>query len=260
MRKGKERMKISELISAMDGWAPFSSAREFDNCGLLVGDKDAETDLVLLALDLTDEVLSEAEKLGAGCVLTHHPLIFRAVKRFTADTLPFRAARLGISVVGCHTNLDVAAGGVNDTLISALGLGKLGDVSETDGCCAMCACPEELADPKALAQRVREATGLPCVRLANGKKPVSRVAVCCGGGASFIDAAISDGADAMITGDIKYSAAVDAVRSGFTLIDAGHYETERLVLPVMAKRLSEQFADCRFEIAKTCRSAFEFIL
>ncbi|MBR6772926.1 MAG: Nif3-like dinuclear metal center hexameric protein [Clostridia bacterium] len=253
-------MKISELTAAMDSWAPFDTAQDFDNCGLLVGDKNAETDCVLLALDLTDEVLSEAERIGAGAVITHHPLIFRAQKRFTADGLPFRAARLGIAVIGCHTNLDIAPQGVNDTLISLLGLEKIGEVLGTGGCCAMCACPKELSSPKELARRVKDAVGLPCVRLADGKKPVKRVAVCCGGGASFIDAAVSDGADAMITGDIKYASAVDAVREGFTLVDAGHYETERIVLPVIEKRLSSEFEDCRFVIARSCRSAFEYIL
>ena len=260
MRKAKTEMKISELVAAMDAWAPFSSAMDFDNCGLLVGDKDAETDCVLLALDLTDRVLEEAARVGAGAVLTHHPLIFRAQKRFTAEGLPFRAARLGIAVIGCHTNLDCAPGGVNDTLISAIGLEKLGDVAGTEGCCAMCECPEELSEPAALARRVKEAAGLPCVRLADGKKPVRKVAVCCGGGAGFIDAAVLDGADAMITGDIKYSAAVDAVRAGVTLVDAGHYETERLVLPVVRDRLSELFPDCRFTVAESCCSAFEFVI
>ena len=67
------------------------------------------------------------------------------------------------------------------------------------------------------------------------------------------------GADALITGDIKYSQAVDAFRAGFTLIDAGHYETERLVLPVVKDRLSERFPDCRFEIAGACRPFFKYI-
>ena len=158
-------MKIYELMSALEAWAPFDSAMDFDNCGLLVGDKNAETDCVLLALDLTEDVLSEAKERGAGAILTHHPLIFRAQKSFTADGLPFRAARLGISVIGCHTNLDIAPGGVNDTLISLLGLDKLGEVAGTGGCCAMCVCPRELSEPRVLANRVRDAVGLPCVRL-----------------------------------------------------------------------------------------------
>lgn len=252
-------MKISELLSELDRWAPFASAKEFDNVGLLVGDPLWETDRVLLSLDLTEAVLDEAAAMGAGAVLTHHPLIFRAQKSFTAPGLPFKAARLGIAVVGCHTNLDCAPGGVNDTLISSIGLEKLGEVPQTEGCCAMCACPGELSDPRALGERVCEVTGLPYVRLADGKRPLRLVAVCCGGGASFIDAAVAAGADGMITGDIKYASAVDAVRGGFTLIDAGHYETERPVLPLVAERLRESFPGCEFTVAKSCRSAFEFV-
>ena len=251
-------MKISELMSSLDAWAPFATAKEFDNCGLLVGDAESETDCVLLALDVTEDVLNEAAELGAGAVLAHHPLIFRPQKSFTAKGLPFKAARLGISVIGCHTNLDGAEGGVNDTLIAALGLEKIGVVPGTEGCCAMCRCSEPI-QPRSLAQTVKNAVGLPFVRLADGKKPLSLVAVCCGGGASFIDAAVSAGADGMVTGDIKYASAVDAVRSGFTLVDAGHYETERLILPVAADRLSKEFPNCRFVVAKSCRSAFEFV-
>lgn len=252
-------MKIRELLTEMDLWAPFAGAKDFDNVGLLVGDREAQTDFVLLCMDVTADILAEAEALGAGVVLAHHPLIFRAQKSFTAEGLPFRAARSGIAIVACHTNLDCAPGGVNDTLISAIGLEKTEDVPGTEGCCAMCACPAELSDPEALAKQVCRVTGLPYVRLARGGRPLERVAVCCGGGAGFIDAAVAAGADGMITGDIKYASAVDAVRSGFTLIDAGHYETERLVLPVVRAHLSKKFPDCRFEIASSCRSAFEFI-
>ncbi len=252
-------MKISELMAAMDAWAPFETAKEFDNCGLIVGDMESDVDLVLLALDLTPGVLAEAARRGAGAVLTHHPLIFRAQKRFTAEALPFQAARLGISVVSCHTNLDAAPGGVNDTLINLIGLEKLGFVPGTEDCCAMCACPEDLCEPRKLAGRVKAAVGLPYVRLADGGKKISRVAVCSGSGGSFIDAVVAAGADAMITGDTKYSAAVDAVRSGFTLIDAGHYETEAPILPIAAARLRGIFPGTRFEIAEADRSAFMFI-
>ncbi len=252
-------MKISELLEYLDSWAPFSSAKEFDNCGLLVGDPEAETKKVMLALDLTEEILDEAAEAGAGAVLTHHPLIFRAVKSFTSDALPWQAAKRGVAVIACHTNLDAAPGGVNDTFIRAIGLKKVGVVPDTDGCCALCACPEEISAPAALAGRVRTAAGLPFVRLIDGGRAVGTAAVCCGGGASFVEAAMAAGADALITGDIKYSQAVDAFRAGFTLIDAGHYETERLVLPVVKERLSERFRDCRFEIAQSCRPFFKYI-
>ena len=252
-------MKIAELLDFLDAAAPFSSAADFDNCGLLVGDPAAETDRVLLALDVTADVLREAAAAGAGAVLSHHPLLFRPVKRFLAGDPAYLAARLGLAVVACHTNLDAAPGGVNDTLIAAIGLEKLGTVPETNGCCALCRCPDELSDPEALAVRVRDAVGLPCVKLAAGPRPVRTAAVCCGSGGSFFDAVLAAGADAFVTGDTKHSHAVDAVRAGLTLVDAGHYETERLILPVLRDRLAARFPDCRFAVADSCRPSWRYL-
>lgn len=113
-------------MDLLDQLYPFALAEEWDNVGLIVGDSKAEVTGVLLALDVTRDVLADAKASGCNVVATHHPVIFRAVKRLNESELQGAlvgtALRDGISLVALHTNLDSAVGGLNDTLCEALGL------------------------------------------------------------------------------------------------------------------------------------------
>lgn len=119
-------MKVSRLVDLLDQLYPFALAEEWDNVGLIVGDSKAEVTGVLLALDVTRDVLADAKASGCNVLVTHHPVIFRAIKRLNESELQggliAQALRDGISLVALHTNLDSAVGGLNDTLCEALGL------------------------------------------------------------------------------------------------------------------------------------------
>lgn len=113
-------------MDLLDQLYPFALAEEWDNVGLIVGDSKAEVTGVLLALDVTRDVLADAKASACNVVVTHHPVIFRAIKRINESELQGGlvglALREGISLVALHTNLDSAVGGLNDTLCEALGL------------------------------------------------------------------------------------------------------------------------------------------
>ena len=115
-----------KICDIMEGIAPGALAMDYDNVGLLVGDLDASVDRVLVALEVTQDVIDEAVRLGADMIVTHHPLMLRPVGRLTKGAgdagLAYRLAREGICHFAAHTNLDIAPGGVNDALAARLGL------------------------------------------------------------------------------------------------------------------------------------------
>jgi dinuclear metal center YbgI/SA1388 family protein len=117
---------VADIAAALEAWAPPASKLDYDNVGLQVGDARREVGSVLVALDLTPAVVEEAREAGAGLVVTHHPLLFRPLKRLTADdpasALALRLAEGGIAYYAIHTNLDAAPGGVSFALAERLGL------------------------------------------------------------------------------------------------------------------------------------------
>lgn len=119
-------MKVSALVELFDRLYSFALAEEWDNVGLIAGDSKAEVTGVAFCLDVTHDVLDEAIEAGCNVVVTHHPLIFRAIKRLNAAELQggmvAKAFRQGLSLIALHTNLDSAVGGLNDTLCDLLGL------------------------------------------------------------------------------------------------------------------------------------------
>ena len=122
-------MKIKDITDVIERFAPLSYQESYDNAGLIVGRPDDEVQRALLAVDVTDEVLDEAEREGCDLVITHHPIIFHALKRFnSADAVQRcveRAIRRGIALYACHTNLDSAPGGMSWRLAAMMGIGEL---------------------------------------------------------------------------------------------------------------------------------------
>ena len=177
---------VQDILTFMEGLAPYELAESWDNVGLLCGDRAQEVTSVLCALDVTETVVQEAAERGAQLVVAHHPAIFTSVSRVTSDDTTGRVLRYAIkhdiSIICMHTNADCAEGGVNDALASALFLtnvvsmeagenGMLGRVGDL---------PREM-QPREFALYVKECLRAGGVRFCDGGKPITRVAV--GGGA-----------------------------------------------------------------------------
>ncbi len=118
---------VGEIYGYLDRIAPFKQQEKWDNSGLLTGDKQQQVTKCLLALDITNDVVNEAVISGARLIISHHPVIFDAIKSVTAQSEPvvYRMIKHDISAICAHTNLDLAQGGVNDVLAQALGLRQL---------------------------------------------------------------------------------------------------------------------------------------
>ena len=241
------------IMNALERIAPRRLAEDWDNPGLLVGSYAQKVGRVLVALDVDDAVVAEAIERKVDMIVAHHPAIFRGMKQLRTD-LPLgrRLAALlthGIAVAAAHTNLDITRGGVNDVLAERLGLEKLSTfitTAQADGSAESLGRIGTLPAPVAIddfAHSVRERLGVSHVCLVRAAdRPVRRVAVVGGAGAEFIDTAVRRGADVYITGDVKYHEAQRAAEQGMHLIDAGHFGTERPVLPVLADLLRAELA------------------
>lgn len=263
------------VMNALERIAPRHLAEDWDNTGLLVGSYAQKVERILVALDVDDIVVAEAIERSADMIVAHHPAIFRGMKQLRTD-LPLgrRLAALlthGIAVAAAHTNLDITCGGVNDVLAARLGLEKLSTfitTAQADGSAESLGRIGTLPAPVAIddfAHSVRERLGVSHVRLVRAAdRPVRRVAVVGGAGAEFIDTAVRRGADVYLTGDVKYHEAQRAAEQGMHLIDAGHFGTERPVLPVLADLLRAELAaehgTVEILVTETQRDVFDVIL
>ena len=240
-------MKISAICDYLDAFAPLEMAASFDNVGFLVGDREAEVAKVLLSLDCTPQAIEAAVAMGANLIITHHPVIFGGIKTVTAESLPFRLIRRGISVYSAHTNLDTAAGGVNDCLAAALGLHHVRPFSlPGDPIAGRLGRLEKPTSVEAFANKVQKTLG-GRVRFV-GQGEIETIGICSGSGASLFEEALRQGADAFLCGDVKHEVFMLAEALGATLIDAGHFETEDIVLEPLKARLEKDFPEVEFRV------------
>lgn len=236
---------VCEILQSLWDLAPEAYKESWDNIGFLLGHKDAEVTKVLVALDATEAVAAEAERLGCELLVTHHPLIFEGFKSAT-DESPVGRRILAlverkIALISMHTNLDCAPGGVNDRLAALLGLQNVSvfDDGETAGLIRIGEV-EQQALPD-FAAFVKKALRCPGLVFADGGRPVQRVAV--GGGAcgGYVGQLAKAGCDTFVTADLKYHQFADAGTLGLNLIDAGHFETEDPVCDVVIAHLQKRF-------------------
>ncbi len=239
-------MKIGEIEKYLDSKIPFATASSWDNVGLLVGNREPEVTGVMLALDITEAVVEEAKKSGCNLIVSHHPVIFHAIKS-VVDSREEQGVicallKAGITAICIHTPLDFCEGGTNDTLAQAAGLmnvemccedknglffGRIGDVKE-----------KTLTE---LATRIKSTLSAPCVLYHERQNSTGRVAVVAGAGGGEILAVKAAGADTMITGEAKHADFATAANAGLNLIVVGHYHSEKAGLTYIERLLCEEY-------------------
>ena len=262
---------VREIYQYLDGLAPFSLQMDFDNAGFLVGRGDRQVARLLVSLDITEEVVAEAAELGCQLIVSHHPVIFFPAKSIT-DADPTGRTLLSlterqIAAVCAHTNLDAVHGGVNDALAQKLGLVQIEQLKQ-DGVDAS-GRPYGIGRvgntagipmyAPAFAAFVKEALGANGVRYVDARRPVRRVAVGGGACADMLKDALAMGCDTFVTADVKYNGFLDAKALGVNLIDAGHYPTEQVVVPVLAKWLESGFPKVEVLTTQRHKEVFSYL-
>ena len=232
-------MKISDLLRHIDTFAPFSLAEEWDNSGLLIGSPNNDITKIAVCLDAVTNAVIEADNLGCNVLVTHHPLIFRPVKKIT-DTdeqgrTIFEAVRRNVSIIAAHTNWDKAFGGVNDILAALLGMSSVENLDEFDVTGTL---NERMTLPK-FAQHVKTSWGLSNIDIftLNEDAEIQTVSLCGGSGAEFWRSAKLRGSDVYVTADMKYHEISDAVNEGMTIALVNHGEMERASIPQLAEKI-----------------------
>lgn len=252
---------VTHIYDAIDRLAPFWLTMDFDNTGILVGDRNREVSCALLALDCTPAVVEQARQLGAQLIITHHPVIFHPLKRVNEDAVVYLLIRSDIAVISAHTNLDIAQGGVNDALASAIGLRDcrgLELLNEQTGAWLgrIGTLPEPLS-PEAFAAHIKACLNASSIKFSAAPRVIRTVALCSGSGADCLDAAISAGADALLTSEVKQHEYLAATAAGISIFDAGHFDTEDIVIEPLRDYLAKEIPDVHF--FTTHRSAIQAI-
>ncbi|MDF2838721.1 MAG: Nif3-like dinuclear metal center hexameric protein [Evtepia sp.] len=261
---------VGEVYRYLDQMAPFGLQLNFDNAGFLVGKQQAEVSRVLIALDVTTEVIAEAIEKNVDLIVTHHPVIWGTIASVTdQDQTGKKLLSLienGIAAICAHTNLDAVEGGVNSELARRLKLKNPNPLHE-DGVDKSGApygigrVGDRLEGPVPLdvfVLEVKEALDLDGIRVLDSGRSAFRIAVGGGSCGSMITDVHRHGCDTFITADVKHDTFLEARALGINLLDAGHYATETVICPVLARWLREAFPTLSIEVSECQGEVFVY--
>ena len=206
-------MKVRDIAAAIESFAPLRLQESYDNSGLIVGRMDDDVSCALLAVDVTEEVIAEAVREGCDMIITHHPIVFHAMKRFNSASQTERcveeAIRRGIVLYAAHTNLDSTPDGMSWRVGQMLGLENMQVMQPTNPEGAGFGVVGELPQAEQseeFMQRVMRTFDVKALRHSGIVKPqIRKVAICTGSGGSLIGEAQKCCADIYLTADLKYN-------------------------------------------------------
>lgn len=251
---------VKDIYNYIDQIAPFENALSFDNCGILVGNPEQKVSKVLLALDITTNVAEEAASKGANLIISHHPIIFRAIKSINFEGTTSYLIKNQISAICAHTNLDVAKEGVNFHLSQKLSLYNLQPLTyEEDNPMGLIGELGKEMPCIDFANHVKNSLNCKGLRYTNTNKIIKKVAVCSGSGGVFVEDAIKQSADAFVTGEIKHSDILKANQAGLMIVDAGHYKTENVIIKPLCEKLKQKFTDTDFFVSTTFSDEINYL-
>ncbi len=224
-------MTLKEIVEIADAISPFETQEEWDNSGLVLGDLNSDVGGVYVALDADNFSIEDIP--NNSCLIVHHPPIFKGLKEISASTYPsnmlLKAIKKDISIIAMHTNYDKSH--LNRYVAErVLGYG-------VDRCDSFICYFEVDMDFDEFAKDVADKLGLEAVKTVKQTQKVKRAAITTGSGGDLIGLVE---ADCFLTGDIKYHQAKDAFESGKSLIDIGHFESERFFVDSIQKELQNK--------------------
>ena len=249
-------MKVNDILKKIEDFAPKTLAYEWDNVGLLCGNKDEEVTGICVCLDASLEAVEKAIENNCNLIVTHHPFIYRKIGSIDYNSYFGKMTSLivkhNISVISAHTNMDKAANGINQRLAEIIGLDNikiLEEDAENAGMGRYGDLQKEMTFGE-FCENVKEKLNTSLRAIGSKDTLIKKAAV---GGGSCIDMAelaMQKNCDVFVTGDVKYHEAMDFMREGICIIDAGHYATEICVVKIFEEILS----DCGVKVIKEYNS------
>jgi dinuclear metal center YbgI/SA1388 family protein len=261
-------VKIKEVLSALERFAPLPLQESWDNAGLQVGLTETEVSGALLCLDVTERIVDEAVRKECNLIVSHHPLLFRGLKTISDLTdvqrTVMKTIEQGICVVSMHTNMDNAKGGVNFKMAEKLGLQQVWFFAPktVDGIEAGSGVVGTLAEPLAaddFVKVVKKTFDVECA-MCNEllRRPVQKVAICGGAGDFLLDAAIAEGADAFITGEMHYHQYF-GYEQRIQICVIGHYQSEQFTTEIFRDIIEKECPGVKTCLAETCTNPILYI-
>ncbi len=235
-----------ELYKILDEICPFEIQENWDNSGLQVDNENNVIKKILVALEITPEVIEEAKEVGADCIVTHHPLIFRALRCIDRnryeDNLVFQCIKNNLMVYSCHTNFDKAVKGNNFYLAKLLELKEI-QYLEKPGEIGVTGILKEKLTINEFTETIKKSLNISKEEISlagyDGGKYIEKVGICTGAGGDQLEIMKRERCDAFITGDFKYHDAVKSKALEILVVDAGHYGTEKIFVPNMSNQLKD---------------------
>jgi len=244
---------VKTIYDYIDSIAPFESASGWDNVGLLLGNYDSNVEKILLALDITEEVVDEAVIGQYNLIVTHHPLIFSGIKEINntsrAGRMILKLIEHKISVIAAHTNLDRSYPfGINRYICELYGLNNLKVLNEEEGFGLVGTFDNPISFDDFII-KTKLLFDIDIVKIANldhrtyhyyqsnteqinevFSQEIKKVAISSGASSDFIKDALRCSSDVFITSDIKYHEAQSVISTSLILVDVGHFESEFIYL------------------------------
>jgi dinuclear metal center YbgI/SA1388 family protein len=243
---------VNSIAQFLEQYAPPRLAEQWDNVGLLVGDRGREVRRAMTCLTVTPASAAEAVRERADLIVTHHPLPFHPLKQLTADTivgkllLDLISAR--IAIYSPHTGFDSAEEGINQRLAAGLGLRGIVPLipsgeGQGSGRCGWLSEPLMLSQ---LADRVKRFLSIEHLQtVGEPEKTVCTIAVACGAAGEFLDTAARAACDCMVVGEVRFHTCLEAEANGIALVLPGHFASERFAVERLAEVLAGKFGDLR---------------
>jgi len=244
-------MTVSGIYSFLDKIAPFNNQDETDSAGLLFGDDNAEVKKILVCLDVTNKVVSEAVEKGVDLIISHHPLMCDSVLKDASNDLFSALTCNKLNLISAHTNLDIAVGGIADLMLAKLNFPKSDMVIlpiNPDG--SGYGRIIKLDTPvfaKDLANKCKTAFGCTVVRYVDSDKSLSKIGITSGSAEESVEAALKLGCDAFICGEVIHDRRLFAADHGLTLIEVGHFHSEDIFCEDLVERLKSEFREIKTE-------------
>ena len=254
-------MKVKNIAELIERVAPLDYASSWDNVGLMVGDMESDVSKAMLTLDVTSDVVQQAIENKCSLIISHHPFIFSGIKSIDVSDIQGKMIKdlieNKISVYSCHTNMDSADGGINTYLAKMFELQDVTVLEQNEkydgvgiGRVGRLKTPISL---KGLSTLTKDLLNTPFVKVVGDvDKTIECIAVASGSCGDLIALAKEKGAEVIITADVKYHQALDALEGGMCVIDAGHFPTESLVTEILKDILKDTGLEIVIAKSKDC--------